>query len=79
MVESLEWPIWPTDGLSASMLVPIWVAKCPLKSSTQDSSSEEPRAHVDGSDLTDFLYLSLISRLMQTHADFGWLGEVVTS
>lgn len=61
------------------MLVPVWVAKCPLKSSTQDSSSEEPRAHVDGSDLTDFLYLSLISRLMQTHADFGWLGEVVTS
>lgn len=74
VVASLEWPIWSTDGLSASILVPIKVAKSPLKNSTQKS-----RTHTDGSDLLGFVDLSLMSRFMQTHADFAWLGEVLTS
>lgn len=73
-VASLEWPIWSTDGLSVSILAPIKVAKSPLKNNTQDS-----RTQIDGSDLLGFVDLSLMSRFMQTHADFAWLGEVLTS
>lgn len=56
------------------MLVPIKVAKSPLKNSTQKS-----RTHIDDSDLLGFVYLSLMSGFMQTHADFAWLGEVLTT